>query len=205
MTNIFAKMKKLLEYWRPIIVTILSIVVIMQCSHVKHIQRDNIRLQDNYYAMCDTADVWRTKSGKLASKTCNLQLTINELNAMVANLDIKLKDANLKAKSLNAYQHATIVKELHDTIMLHDTVVSGVTAKRGSYHINCVDLTFLVSQDTAIFGYTSYDTVDVYISTEKVGKWWQIWKFPRKKNTVTTAISSCPDTRVKVKSTFIKK
>ena len=104
-----------------------------------------------------------------------------ELNAMVSNLDSKLKDANLKAKSLTAYQHATITKELHDTIMLHDTVVSGVSAKRGSYHINCVDLTFLVSQDTAIFGYTSYDTVDVYISTEKEGKWWQIWKFPRKK------------------------
>jgi len=155
--------------------------------------------------MCDTADVWRTRSGKLASKTCNLQLTINELNAMVSNLDSKLKDANLKAKSLTAYQHATITKELHDTIMLHDTVVSGVSAKRGSYHINCVDLTFLVSQDTAIFGYTSHDTVDVYISTEKEGKWWQIWKFPRKKNTVTTAISSCPDTRVTVKSVFIKK
>lgn len=198
-------MNKLLEYWRPIVVTILSIVAIMQCRQVKHIQRDNIRLRDNYYAMCDTADVWRTKSGKLASKTCNLQLTINELNAMVSNLDSKLKDANLKAKSLTAYQHATITKELHDTIMLHDTVVSGVTAKRGSYHINCVDLTFLVSQDTAIFGYTSHDTVDVYISTEKVGKWWQIWKFPRKKNAVTTAISACPDTRVTVKSTFIKK
>ena len=205
MINIFAEMKKLLEYWRPIVVTILSIVTIMQCSQVKHTQRDNIRLQDNYYAMCDTADVWRTKSGKLASKTCNLQLTVNELNAMVANLDSKLKDANIKSKSLTAYQHATITKELHDTIMLHDTVVSGVTAKRGSYHINCVDLTFLVSQDTAIFGYTSHDTVDVYISTEKVGKWWQIWKFPRKKNTVTTAISSCPDTRVTVKSVFIKK
>ena len=198
-------MKKLLEYWRPIVVTILSIVAIMQCSQVKHIQRDNIRLRDNYRAMCDTADVWRTRSGKLASKTCNLQLTINELNAMVANLDIKLKDANLKAKYLTAYQHATITKELHDTIILHDTVVYGVTAKRGSYHINCVDLTFLVSQDTATFGYTSHDTVDVYISTEKVGKWWQIWKFPRKKNAVTTAISTCPDTRVTVKSTFIKK
>lgn len=205
MINILTLMKKLIEYWRPFVVTILSIVVIMQCSQVKHTQRDNIRLRDNYYAMCDTADVWRTRSGKLASKTCNLQLTINELNAMVSNLDSKLKDANLKAKSLTAYQHATITKELHDTIMLHDTVVSGVTAKRGSYHINCVDLTFLVSQDTAIFGYTSYDTVDVYISTEKEGKWWQIWKFPRKKNTVTTAISSCPDTRVTIRSTFIKK
>ena len=205
MINILTKMKKLLEYWRPIVVTILSIVAIMQCSQVKHIQRDNIRLRDNYYAMCDTADVWRTKSGKLASKTCNLQLTINELNAMVANLDIKLKDANLKAKYLTAYQHATITKELHDTIILHDTVVYGVTAKRGSYHINCVDLTFLVSQDTAIFGYTSHDTVDVYISTEKVGKWWQIWKFPRKKNAVTTAISTCPDTRVTVRSVLIKR
>ena len=117
MTNILTLMKKLLEYWRPFVVTILSIVVIMQCSQVKHTQRDNIRLQDNYYAMCDTADVWRTRSGKLASKTCNLQLTINELNAMVSNLDSKLKDANLNAKSLTAYQHATITKELHDTIM----------------------------------------------------------------------------------------
>ena len=205
MINILTLMNKLIEYWRPFVVTILSIITIMQCSQVKHTQRDNIRLRDNYYAMCDTADVWRTRSGKLASKTCNLQLTINELNAMVANLDSKLKDANLKAKSLTAYQHATITKELHDTIILHDTVVSGVTAKRGSYHINCVDLTFLVSQDTAIFGYTSHDTVDVYISTEKEGKWWQIWKFPRKKNTVTTAISACQDTRVTVKSTFIKK
>lgn len=205
MINFLTKMNKLLEYWRPIVVTILSIVAIVQCRQVKHIQRDNIRLQDNYYAICDTADVWRTKSGKLASKTCNLQLTINELNAMVSNLDSKLKDANLKAKSLTAYQHATITKDLHDTIILRDTVVYGVTAKRGSYHINCVDLTFLVSQDTAIFGYTSHDTVDVYISTEKVGKWWQIWKFPRKKNAVTTAISTCPDTRVTVKSTFIKK
>ena len=103
MTNILTLMKKLIEYWRPFVVTILSIVVIMQCSQVKHTQRDNIRLRDNYYAMCDTADVWRTKSGKLASKTCNLQLTINELNAMVSNLDSKLKDANLKAKSLTAY------------------------------------------------------------------------------------------------------
>ena len=205
MINILTKMNKLLEYWRPIVVTILSIVAIMQCRQVKHIHQDNIRLRDNYYAMCDTADVWRTKSGKLASKTCNLQLTINELNAMVSNLDSKLKDANIKAKSLTAYQHATITKELRDTIMLHDTVVSGVTAKRGSYHINCVDLTFLVSQDTAIFGYTSHDTVDVYISTEKEGKWWQIWKFPREKNAVTTAISTCPDTRVTVKSTFIKR
>lgn len=205
MINFLTKMNKLLEYWRPIVVTILSIVAIMQCRQVKHIQRDNIRLQDNYYAICDTADVWRTKSGKLASKTCNLQLTINELNAMVSNLDSKLKDANLKAKSLTAYQHATITKELHDTIIMHDTVVYGFTAKRGSYHINCVDLTFLVSQDTAIFGYTSHDTVDVYISTEKEGKWWQIWKFPRKKNAVTTAISTCPDTKVTVKSVFIKK
>ena len=45
MINILTKMNKLLEYWRPIVVTILSIVAIMQCRQVKHIQRDNIRLR----------------------------------------------------------------------------------------------------------------------------------------------------------------
>lgn len=193
------------KYWKPIVAVVLALVIGIQCSSIKELKKENKRINTNFYAMCDTATAYKTKSGKLATQTKNMEVTYNELVAVYCDAKKEIKDLNIKIKNLESYQKGLVEKEIHDTIMLHDTVIDNTLFKTGVYSDGCTDLTFSVSNNFSTFDLSSHDNIDILISIEKEGKWYQFWKWPRNKNYVTTATSACQNTRVTINSCKLKK
>ena len=193
------------RFWKPIIMVVMGLVIISQCSHIFTLNEDNARLENNYYAMCDTASKWKTKSGQLATKTKNMEVTIKELNALYAGATEEIKDLNIKIKNLEAYQKGVITKTIHDTIRLHDTIVDDHVYRTGTYKDGCVEMLFTITDTDALFDMMETDVIVVYITREKVGKWWKFWTWPRKEIYTTTATSTCPNTEVIINTCTIKK
>lgn len=193
------------KYWKEILIVGTIILLFILFQKVSALKEENSRLSSNYYAMCDSAKVYKTKSGKLATQTKNMELTVKELEALYGDAKSEIKDLNIKIKKLEQFQRGVVEKEIHDTITLHDTLIDNTLYKTGVFCEPCTELTFTVSNESASFDLISKDNIDILISIQKEGKWYQFWKWPRKKDYVTTAVSSCPNTTVTINSCKIKK
>ena len=191
--------------WKEVLIISLGLMCFAQCSDLIELKSENKRLTNNFYAQCDSADVWKTKSGVLATKTKNMEVTIDELQALYGDEKDKIKDLNIKIKDLESYQHGTIVKHIHDTVILHDTVVGSGTYTTGTYMDGCVTCDFIVSDSVMVFDMVANDTIDIFISAKKQGSWWKFWTFPRPRVYTTTATSACPNTEVIINTFTVKK
>ena len=191
--------------WKGILIIILGLLFFIQCSDIRGLKTETKRLSNNYYAMCDSASMWKTKTGALVTQTRNMEVTIDELNALYDGAKDRIKELNIKIKDLESYQKGVITKTIHDTITLHDTVINNKLYKTGIYSDGCLTVDFEINNDTAAFALNSNDEIDIFISYDKVGKWWQFWLWPREKVWHTTAVSSCPNTSVKVNTFTVKK
>lgn len=191
--------------WKEVLVISLGLMFFIQCSDLIELKSENKRLTNNFYAQCDSADVWKTKSGALASKTKNMEVAIDELQALYGDAKDRIKDLNIKIKDLESYQHGTITKHIHDTVILRDTIINKGIYKSGAYTDGCVTANFMIDDSTMVFDMISNDTIDIFISTEKQGQWWKFWTFPRPRVYTTTTSSHCPNTKVAIKSLKIIK
>lgn len=191
--------------WKVVLVGGLAVLCILlgikSCNQENEIKR----LSDNYYAMCEVANSYHTKMGRLATQTRNQVLTINELNAQYSDAKDMIKDLNLKIKNLEQYQHGTVTVYEHDTVELHDTIFNNTVAKTGSYSDDCFYLDFIVTNDNAIFDADINVPIDIFITTQKDGKWYKFWTWPRKKVTTTTAVSKCNTAKIEINSCTISK
>lgn len=184
--------------WKSVLSILVCVLLFVQTSRVHSLKHENKRLENNYYAMCDSASEWKTKSDRLATKTKNMELTIDELNALYGDATDKIKDLNIKIKNLEEYQHGVIEKYIHDTITLHDTIINNIAKRSGTYTDGCVSLTFEIGENNMVFDMVQTDAIDILIASEKQGSWWKFWTWPRKRIYTTTATSTCPNTKVVV-------
>ena len=180
--------------WKEVLIISLSLIFLIQCSNLRGMKHENKRLTNNFYAQCDSADVWKTKSGALASKTKNMEVTIDELRVLYGDAKDRIKDLNIKIKDLESYQHGTITKHIHDTVILRDTIMNKGIYKSGTYTDGCVTANFMIGDSIMVFDMVANDTIDIFISAEKQGSWWKFWTFPRPRVYTTTATSQCPNT-----------
>ena len=202
-------MKKMIDilkrFWKPIIMVLMGLVIISQCSHISYLNEKNTRLETNFEAVCDSAKVWKTKSGQLATRTKNMEVTIQELEMLYGGTKDEIKDLKVKIKNLETYQHGVITKTIHDTIILRDTVLDNHIYKTGMMSDGCVNLTFTLRDTTMVIDLKGVDVIDVFIAKTKEGGWWKFWMWPRKTIYTTTATSTCPNTEVIINTCTIKK
>ena len=192
-------------FWKPIIMILMGLVIISQCSHISYLNEENTRLETNFEAAYDSVKVWKTKSGQLATQTKNMEVTIQELEMLYGGTKDAMKDLKVKIKNLETYQKGVITKTIHDTITLHDTVLDNHIYKTGMMSDGCVDLTFTLRDTTMVIDLNETDVIDVFIVKTKEGRWWKFWMWPRKTIYTTTATSTCPNTEVIINTCTIKK
>lgn len=201
-------MKKMIDilkrFWKPIIMILMGLVIISQCSHISYLNEENTRLETNFEAVCDSAKVWKTKSGQLATQTKNMRVALQELEMLYGGTKDKIKDLKIKIKNLETYQKGVITKTIHDTITLRDTSLDNHIYKTGTMSDGCVNLTFTLLDTAMVVGLNSIDTIDVFIVKSKEGGWWKFWMWPRKTIYTTTATSACPNTEVIINTFTVK-
>lgn len=205
MELIIRVLKFIKKNWKSGLIISLGLLFFIQYLNLRGLKSENNRLSDNFYAMCDSAEVWKTKSGALATKTKNLEVTIDELSALYSDSRDKIKDLNIKIKNLESYQHGVIEKHIHDTVILHDTIENEGIYKLGTYIDGCVTANFKIRDSSVVFDMVSQDTIDILISSKKQGSWWRFWGWPRRLVYETTVSTKCPNTKVVVNSLKIIK
>lgn len=193
------------RFWKPIIMMLMGLAIIFQCSHISYLNDENTRLETNFEAAYDSTKVWKTKSGQLATQTKNMEVTIQELEMLYGGTKDEIKDLKIKNRNLETYQKGVISKTIHDTITLHDTVLDNHIYKTGMMSDGCVDLTFTLRDTTMVIDLNETDVIDVFIVKTKEGRWWKFWMWPRKTIYTTTATSTCPNTEVIINTCTIKK
>ena len=193
------------RFWKPIIMMLMGLAIISQCSHISHLNEENTRLETNFEAVCDSTKVWKTKSGQLATQTKNMAVTIQELEMLYGGTKDEIKDLKIKIKNLETYQRGVITKTIHDTITLRDTVLDNHIYKTGTMSDECVNLTFTLRDTTMVVDLNETDVIDVFVVKTKEGRWWKFWLWPRKTIYSTTATSTCPNTEVIVNTCTVKK
>ena len=193
------------RFWKPIIMMLMGLAIISQCSHISHLNEKNTRLETNFEAVCDSTKVWKTKSGQLATQTKNMAVTIQELEMLYGGTKDEIKDLKIKIKNLETYQRGVITKTIHDTITLRDTVLDNHIYKTGMMSDECVNLTFTLRDTTMVVDLNETDVIDVFVVKTKEGRWWKFWLWPRKTIYSTTATSTCPNTEVIVNTCTVKK
>ena len=193
------------RFWKPITMMLMGLVIIFQCSHISYLNDENTRLETNFEAVYDSAKVWKTKSGQLATQTKNMEVTIQELERLYGGTKDEIKDLKIKIKNLETYQRGVISKTIHDTITLHDTVLDNHIYKTGMMSDGCVNLTFTLRDTTMVVDLNETDVIDVFVVKTKEGRWWKFWLWPRKTIYSTTATSTCPNTEVIVNTCTVKK
>ena len=202
-------MKKMIDmikrFWKPITMMLMGLAIISQCSRISYLNEENTRLETNFEAVYDSAKVWKTKSGQLATQTKNMEVTIQELERLYGGTKDEIKDLKMKIKNLETYQRGVITKTIHDTITLRDTVLDNHIYKTGMMSDGCVDLTFTLRDTTMVIDLKGVDVIDVFIAKSKEGRWWKFWMWPRKTIYTTTAASTCPNTEVIINTCTIKK
>ena len=202
-------MKKMIDilkrFWKPIIMMLMGLVIISQCSHISYLNEENTRLETNFEAVYDSAKVWKTKSGLLATQTKNMAVTIQELEMLYGGTKDEIKDLKVKIKNLETYQKGVITKTIHDTITLRDTVLDNHIYKTGTMRDGCVNLIFTLRDTTMVIDLNETDVIDVFIVKSKEGRWWKFWMWPRKTIYTTTATSTCPNTEVIINTCTVKK
>ena len=202
-------MKKMIDmikrFWKPIIMILMGLAIISQCSHISYLNEENTRLETNFEAVCDSTKVWKTKSGQLVNQTKNMEVTIRELEMLYGGAKNEVQDLKIKIKNLETYQRGVITKIIHDTITLRDTVLDDHIYKTGMMSDGCVNLTFTLQDTTMVIDLNETDVIDVFIVKTKEGRWWKFWMWPRKTIYTTTATSTCPNTEVIINTCTIKK
>ena len=193
------------RFWKPIIMILMGLVIISQCSHISYLNEENTRLETNFEAVCDSTKVWKTKSGQLVNQTKNMEVTIRELEMLYGGAKNEVQDLKIKIKNLETYQKGVITKTIHDTITLRDTVLDDHIYKTGMMSDGCVNLTFTLRDTTMVIDLNETDVIDVFIVKTKEGRWWKFWMWPRKTIYTTTATSTCPNTEVIINTCTIKK
>ena len=193
------------RFWKPIIMILMGLVIISQCSHISYLNEENTRLETNFEAVCDSTKVWKTKSGQLVNQTKNMEVTIRELEMLYGGAKNEVQDLKIKIKNLETYQKGVITKTIHDTITLRDTVLDDRIYKTGMMSDGCVNLTFTLRDTTMVIDLNETDVIDVFIVKTKEGRWWKFWMWPRKTIYTTTATSTCPNTEVIINTCTIKK
>ena len=193
------------RFWKPITMMLMGLAIIYQCSHISYLNDENTRLETNFEAVYDSAKVWKTKSGQLATQTKNMEVTIQELEMLYGGTKDAMKDLKVKIKNLETYQREVITKTIHDTITLRDTVLDNHTYKTGMMSDGCVDLTFTLRDTTMVVDLNETDVIDVFIVKSKEGRGWKFWMWPRKTIYTTTATSTCPNTEVIINTCTVKK
>ena len=193
------------RFWKPIIMMLMGLAIISQCSHISYLNDENTRLEANFEAVYDSTKVWKTKSGQLATQTKNMEVTIQELDMLYGDTKDEIKDLKIKIKNLETYQREVITKTIHDTITLRDTVLDNHIYKTGMMSDGCVDLIFTLRDTTMVIDLNETDVIDVFIVKTKEGRWWKFWMWPRKTIYTTTATSTCPNTEVIINTCTVKK
>ena len=193
------------RFWKPIIMMLMGLVIISQCSHISYLNEENTRLETNFEAVCDSTKVWKTKSGQLVNQTKNMEVTIRELEILYGGAKNEVQDLKIKIKNLETYQKGVITKTIHDTITLRDTVLDDHIYKTGMMSDGCVNLTFTLRDTTMVIDLNETDIIDVFIVKTKEHSWWKFWMWPRKTIYTTTATSTCPNTEVIINTCTIKK
>ena len=193
------------RFWKPIIMMLMGLAIISQCSRISYLNEENTRLETNFEAVCDSAKVWKTKSGQLATQTKNMEVTIQELEMLYGGTKDAMKDLKVKIKNLETYQREVITKTIHDTITLRDTVLDNHIYKTGMMSDGCVDLIFTLRDTTMVIDLNETDVIDVFVVKTKEGRWWKFWMWPRKTIYTTTATSTCPNTEVIINTCTVKK
>ena len=193
------------RFWKPIIMMLMGLVIISQCSHISYLNEENTRLETNFEAVCDSTKVWKTKSGQLVNQTKNMEVTIRELEMLYGGAKNEVQDLKIKIKNLETYQKGVITKTIHDTITLRDTVLDDHIYKTGMMSDGCVNLTFTLRDTTMVIDLNETDIIDVFIVKTKEHSWWKFWMWPRKTIYTTTATSTCPNTEVIINTCTIKK
>ena len=192
-------------FWKPIIMMLIGLVIISQCSHISYLNEENTRLETNFEAVCDSTKVWKTKSGQLVNQTKNMEVTIRELEMLYGGAKNEVQDLKIKIKNLETYQRGVITKTIHDTIILRDTVLDNHIYKTGMMSDGCVNLAFTLRDTTMVIDLNETDIIDVFIVKTKEHSWWKFWMWPRKTIYTTTATSTCPNTEVIINTCTIKK
>ena len=192
-------------FWKPIIMMLIGLVIISQCSHISYLNEENTRLETNFEAVCDSTKVWKTKSGQLVNQTKNMEVTIRELEMLYGGAKNEVQDLKIKIKNLETYQRGVITKTIHDTIILRDTVLDNHIYKTGMMSDGCVNLAFTLRDTTMVIDLNETDIIDVFIVKTKEHSWWKFWMWPRKTIYITTATSTCPNTEVIINTCTIKK
>ena len=193
------------RFWKPIIMMLMGLAIISQCSRISYLNEENTRLETNFEAAYDSTKVWKTKSGQLATQTKNMEVTIQELEMLYGGTKDEIKDLKVKIKNLETYQRGVISKTIQDTITLHDTVLDNHIYKTGMMSDGCVNLTFTLRDTTMVIDLNETDVIDVFIVKTKEGRWWKFWMWPRKTIYTTTATSTCPNTEVIINTCTVKK
>ena len=193
------------RFWKPIIMVLMGLVIISQCSRISYLNKENTRLETNFEAAYDSTKAWKTKSGQLATQTKNMEVTIRELEMLYGGTKDEIKDLKIKIKNLETYQRGVITKTIHDTITLRDTVLDNRIYKTGMMSDGCVNLTFTLRDTTMVVDLTETDVIDVFVVKSKEGRCWKFWMWPRKTIYSTTATSTCPNTEVIINTCTIKK
>ena len=193
------------RFWKPIIMMLMGLAIISQCSRISYLKEENTRLETNFNAVCDSAKVWKTKSGQLATRTKNMEVTIQELEMLYGGTKDEIKDLKVKIKNLETYQHGVITKTIHDTLLLRDTSLDNHIYKTGMMSDGCVNLTFTLRDTTMVIDLNETDVIDVFVTKTKEGGWWKFWMWPRKTIYTSTAASTCPNTEVIINTCTIKK
>ena len=193
------------RFWKPIIMILMGLMIISQCSHISYLNDENTRLETNFEAVYDSAKVWKTKSGQLATQTKNMEVTIQELEMLYGGTKDEIKDLKIKIKNLETYQKGVITKTIHDTVTLRDTVLDNHIYKTGMMSDGCVNLTFTLRDTTMVIDLNETDVIDVFVVRTKEGRGWKFWTWPRKTIYTTTATSTCPNTEVIINTFTVKK
>lgn len=202
-------MKKMIDiikrFWKPIIMILMGLMIISQCSRISYLNDENTRLKTNFDAACDSAKVWKTKSGQLVTQTKNMWVALQELERMYGGTKDKIKDLKIKIKNLETYQKGILTKTIHDTLTLHDTVLDNHIYKTGMMSDGCVNLTFTLRDTTMVIDLNETDVIDVFVTKTKEGRGWKFWLWPRKTIYTTTVTSKCPNTEVIINTCTVKK
>ena len=86
------------KYWKELLLIIAALLVFFFAHNNKVLKEENERITSNYYAVCDSANTFKTKNGLLATKTKDLEVTIDELNARYGDAEKMISEGDEYAK-----------------------------------------------------------------------------------------------------------
>jgi len=188
-----------------IFIGIFIVFVIKMCNKSDEINR----LSGNYYALSDTVEYYKTQSGKNASKSKDLSISMYELrntnNKEFDRLNSVINDLKLKNKNVNQVSTSTSIIHVSDYITLNDTIFDNDTIyryKSGKFTDPWTILTLNVYDNNKVkFDLVTNDTIDIITSKQKVGSFRFINIFKKRPTVfVSNAVMTRPGATATVKT-----